>query len=82
MDQQENIEIPVIYLNDYANSLKFGETVVITRLENGNLNIITHDEAVEKLEKLIKYIDKIFKFNSYDECGEFKDNNVWNMKLD
>lgn len=75
MDKQENGEIEVTVLNEYANSLKPGDTVIMRRLENGNLKIMTSDELLDKINRLIEY-------NSYDECGEFNDNNIWNMKLD
>ena len=75
MDKQENGEIKAIMLNEYANNLKPGDTVIMRRLENGNLKIMTSDELLDKINKLIEY-------NSYDECGEFNDNNIWSMKLD
>lgn len=75
MDKQENGEIESVMLNEYANSLKPGDTVIMRRLENGNLKIMTSDELLDKINRLIEY-------NSYDECGEFKDNDVWSMKLE
>ena len=75
MDKQESGEIEPIMLEEYLDSLKTGEKIVICKLDNGNLNVLGYDEILNKINRLIE-------FNSYDECGEFKDNNVWSMKLD
>lgn len=66
MDKQESGEIKPIMLNDYADNLKVGDTIIIHKLENGNLNVITYDELLDKINEI---------FN-------IKDNDVWNMKLD
>lgn len=75
MDKQENGEIEEIMLDEYLDNLSPGEKVVICKLSNGNLNVVKYDELLDKINKLIEY-------NSYDECGEFNDNNIWSMKLD
>ena len=75
MDKQESGAIEPIMLEEYLDSLKTGEKVIVCKLPNGNLNVVKYDEILDKINRLIE-------FNSYDECGEFKDNNVWSMKLD
>ena len=75
MDKQENGEIKEIMLDEYLDNLKTGEKVLVCKLENGNLNVVKYDELLDKINRLIEY-------NSYDEVGEFNDNNIWNMKLD
>lgn len=75
MDKQENGDIKEIMLEEYLDNLKTGEKVLVCKLENGNLNVVKCDELLDKINRLIEY-------NSYDECGEFNDNNIWNMKLD
>lgn len=75
MDKQENGEIKPLMLEEYLDTLNTGEKVVVCKLPNGNLNVIKYDELLDKINRLIEY-------NSYDECGEFKDNDIWSMKLD
>lgn len=79
MDKQE------MMLDEYLDNLKTGEKVVITKLDNGNLDVSEYDDIVKenkRLQELVKKINRLIEYNSYDECGEFKDNNVWSMKLD
>lgn len=79
MDKQK------MMLEEYLNNLKTGEKVVITKLDNGNLGVSEYDDVIKenkKLQELVKKINRLIEYNSYDEAGEFKDNDVWSMKLD
>ena len=85
MDKQENGEIEAIMLEEYLDNLDTGEKVVITKLDNGNLDVSEYDDVIKenkRLQELVKKINRLIEYNSYDECGEFKDNDIWNMKLD
>ena len=79
MDKQE------LMLEEYLDSLKTGEKVVITKLNNGNLGVSGYDDVIrenKRLQDLVKKINRLIKYNSYDEYGEFNDNDIWSMKLD
>ena len=76
MDNQESGIIEPIMLEEYLDNLKPGEKVIICKMQNGNLNVVEYDDFLDRVEK---YINKLFEFNSYDECGEFDDNKFnWN----
>ena len=79
MDKQD------IMLEEYLDNLDTGEKVVITKLDNGNLDVSEYDDVVrenKRLHELVKKINRLIELHENNKCGEFKDNDIWSMKLD
>ena len=53
MDKQE------MMLEEYLDNLKAGEKVVITKLDNGNLDVSEYDDIVRENKRLQELVDKI-----------------------